>query len=217
MDGNGRWARARGLERVKGHIEGVNRVRDVVEECAALGVKYLSLYTFSEENWNRPSVEVSALMDLLARSIDGEYENLMRHGVRFLALGNRKRLSPILNAAVSRLEKATASNAGMTLIVMLSYSGQWDILQAARQLAGTPEEEITPELFASKLVTAGIPDPELVIRTSGEKRISNYMLWQTAYSEYVFTPTLWPDFGKDSLRDAIEEYSCRDRRFGKVK
>lgn len=217
MDGNGRWAQAHGLERVKGHIEGVKRVRDVVEECAELGVRYLSLYTFSEENWNRPSGEVGALMDLLKQSVEGEYDNLMRQGVRFIALGNRKRLPAMLNAAVSRLEKATAGNTTITLVVMLSYSGQWDILQAARQLAGVSEDEITPELFASKLVTAGIPDPELVIRTSGEKRLSNYMLWQTAYSEFVFVPTLWPDFGKSNLRDALEEYSSRDRRFGKVK
>ena len=217
MDGNGRWAQAHGLERVKGHIEGVKRVREIVEECADRGIKYLSLYTFSEENWNRPAGEVDALMALLRQSVEGEYENMMRHGVRFIALGNRKRLPKMLDFAISQLENATSKNDRITMIVMLSYSGQWDILQAAKQLAGVPEDEITPELFASKLVTSGIPDPELVIRTSGEKRISNYMLWQTAYSEFVFTDTLWPDFRKEQFRDALEEFASRDRRFGKVK
>ena len=219
MDGNGRWARQRGLDRVQGHIEGVKSVRAVTEKCVELGVEYLSLYAFSEENWNRPEAEVSALMGLMAKSMIAEYDTLMDNGVRFRVLGNRSRLSPQLAEAISNLEKATENNPRTTMLIMLSYSGKWDILQATRKLAssGKDPDSITMEDIDGALVTAGIPDPELLIRTSGEQRISNYMLWQTAYTEFVFTDTLWPDFRKDSLVAAIEEYSGRDRRFGKVK
>jgi undecaprenyl diphosphate synthase len=219
MDGNGRWARQRGLDRVQGHIEGVKSVRAVTEKCVELGVEYLSLYAFSEENWNRPEAEVSALMGLMAKSMIAEYDTLMDNGVRFRVLGNRSRLSPQLAEAIANLEKATENNPRTTMLIMLSYSGKWDILQATRKLAssGKDPDSITMEDIDGALVTAGIPDPELLIRTSGEQRISNYMLWQTAYTEFVFTDTLWPDFRKDSLVAAIEEYSGRDRRFGKVK
>ncbi len=219
MDGNGRWAQSRGLQRSAGHVEGVERVRDITESCVKLGVRYLSLYTFSEENWNRPEDEISSLMALLGKAIKNEYSTLMTNGVRFRALGNRKRLSPVLQAAVSQLEKATEKNDKLDLCVMLSYSGRWDILQAVRRLVGEgkPADQIDYEDVARSLVTADIPDPDLVIRTSGEKRISNYMLWQTAYSEFVFTDTLWPDFREENLLSALQEYSGRDRRFGKVK
>lgn len=219
MDGNGRWAKARGQQRAFGHIEGVERVRDITTACVELGVRYLSLYTFSEENWNRPAEEVNALMGLMMKSIEGEYETMMRNGVRFRVLGNRARLSELLLEAISNLEKATEGNTNMDMIIMLSYSGKWDILQAARKLlaSGKDPEQLDYADVDAALVTAGIPDPELVIRTSGEKRISNYMLWQTAYSEFVFTDTLWPDFRKEQLLDAIDEFSSRDRRFGKVK
>ena len=219
MDGNGRWARQRGLDRVQGHIEGVKSVRAVTEKCVELGVKYLSLYAFSEENWNRPDEEVGALMSLLAKCMIQEYNTLMDNGVRFRVLGNRSRLAPDLEEAIANLEKATENNPNTTMLIMLSYSGKWDILQATRKIAasGKKPEEITMEDIDGALVTAGVPDPELLIRTSGEQRISNYMLWQTAYTEFVFTDTLWPDFRKDSLVAAIEEYSRRDRRFGKVK
>ena len=218
MDGNGRWAKQRGLERVQGHMEGVKSVRAVTEKCVELGVKYLSLYAFSEENWNRPGEEVSALMSLLAKCMINEYNTLMDNGVRFRVLGNRSRLAPELDEAITKLEKATENNPNTTMLIMLSYSGKWDIMQAARKLAETCKpEEITMEAIDNALVTAGVPDPELLIRTSGEQHISNYMLWQTAYTEFVFTDTLWPDFRKDSLVAAIEEYSRRDRRFGKVK
>ena len=219
MDGNGRWAKQRGLDRVQGHIEGVKSVRAVTEKCVELGVNYLSLYAFSEENWNRPTEEVSALMSLLAKCMINEYDTLMDNGVRFRVLGNRSRLAPDLAEAIANLEKATENNPNTTMLIMLSYSGKWDILQATRKLAasGKSPEEITMEDIDGALVTAGVPDPELLIRTSGEQRISNYMLWQTAYTEFVFTETLWPDFRKDSLLAAIEEYSRRDRRFGKVK
>ena len=217
MDGNGRWARQRGLDRVQGHIEGVKSVRAVTEKCVELGVEYLSLYAFSEENWNRPESEVSALMGLLAKSMIAEYDTLMDNGVRFRVLGNRDRLSPELNEAITNLEKATENNPRTTMLIMLSYSGKWDILQATRKLVASGKQDITMQDIDDALVTAGIPDPELLIRTSGEQRISNYMLWQTAYTEFVFADTLWPDFRKDSLVAAIEEYSRRDRRFGKVK
>ena len=219
MDGNGRWAKARGQQRAYGHIEGVERVRDITTACVELGVRYLSLYTFSEENWNRPAEEVNALMGLMMKSIEGEYDTMMRNGVRFRVLGNRARLSDILLEAITNLENATSGNANMDMIIMLSYSGKWDILQAARKLlaSGKDPEQLDYADVDAALVTAGIPDPELVIRTSGEKRISNYMLWQTAYSEFVFTDTLWPDFRKEQLLDAIDEFSSRDRRFGKVK
>ena len=219
MDGNGRWAKARGQQRAFGHIEGVERVRDITTACVELGVRYLSLYTFYEENWNRPAEEVNALMGLMMKSIEGEYETMMRNGVRFRVLGNRARLSELLLEAISNLEKATEGNTNMDMIIMLSYSGKWDILQAARKLlaSGKDPEQLDYADVDAALVTAGIPDPELVIRTSGEKRISNYMLWQTAYSEFVFTDTLWPDFRKEQLLDAIDEFSSRDRRFGKVK
>lgn len=219
MDGNGRWAQSRGLARSAGHVEGVERVRDITEECVRLGVRYLSLYTFSEENWNRSESEISSLMSLLGKAIKNEYSTLMKNGVRFRALGHRQRLSPALQLALSQLEKATEKNVNLDLCVMLSYSGRWDILQAVRTLLkeGKTPEDVDYEDVARCLVTAGIPDPDLVIRTSGEKRISNYMLWQTAYSEFVFTDVLWPDFRKENLLAALEEYSRRDRRFGKVK
>lgn len=217
MDGNGRWAKARGLERVEGHKAGVGSVRTVTEACAELGVRYLSLYTFSEENWNRPKEEVSALMGLMIKAISANRDLFSKGHVRFLALGNRERLSAAVDMAIMALEKETASNDGLTLILMLSYSGKWDLKQAFEKLAAQGKKDISFEDIDGALVTAGIPDPELVIRTSGEKRISNYMLWQTAYSEFVFDNTLWPDFGKEELLACIEEYNSRDRRFGMVK
>ena len=211
MDGNGRWAAERGKERVYGHAEGVESVRAVCEACGELGVKYLSLFAFSEENWGRPKDEVSTLMKLMAKAMKEEFDTLMRNDVRLLVLGNRERIAPELNEAISNIEKATADNKGLTMIVMLSYSGKWDIRQAARRMAEAGADDLEPFL-----VTAGIPDPDVIIRTSGEKRISNYFLWQAAYSEFVFTDTLWPDFRKESLCAALEEYASRDRRFGKV-
>ena len=212
MDGNGRWAKARGKERIFGHFEGAESVRACLEAAVEDGVKYLSLYAFSEENWGRPREEVDALMKLMFKAVAGEYETMMRNNVRFVVLGNRARLDPVLNAAVSHLEEQTAGNTGLTMIVFVSYSGKWDIQQAADRMAAEGGDSIEPYL-----VTAGYPDPDLIIRTSGEKRISNYLLWQAAYSEFIFTDTLWPDFRKDSLLAALEEYASRDRRFGKVK
>ena len=221
MDGNGRWAKARGRERVYGHLEGVESVRAVTEAAVEAGVSYLSLYAFSEENWNRPQAEVDRLMELMMEAIHNEVKTLMDNGVRFVVLGNRARLSETLNKAIDALMEKTASCARMTLIIFLSYSGQWDILQAmkkaARERGAEGMQDLTAEDFGKYLVTAGIPDPDLLIRTSGEQRISNYLLWQCAYTEFVFTDVLWPDFRKPEFRAALETYASRDRRSGKVK
>ena len=226
MDGNGRWAKERGKERVFGHFEGVESVRACVEAAIETGVKYLSIYAFSEENWNRPQDEVIALMGLMVKAMAAEMEKLNRNGVRFMVIGNRERLDADLNRTIDECMDMTAANDTLTLIVFLSYSGKWDILQAAKKMA----EEIVrhPERkdelmsmgvdgFDRFLATAGVPDPDLIVRTSGECRLSNYLLWQGAYSELYFTDTLWPDFRKDEFRAALEYYSKRDRRYGKVK
>ena len=226
MDGNGRWAKERGKERVYGHFEGVESVRACVEAALETGVRYLSVFAFSEENWNRPEEDVVALMGLMVKAMAAEMESLHRNGVRFIVLGNRSRLSEELNAEIDSCMEMTAANEALTLIVFLSYSGKWDILQAAKKMAldllAHPErkeevENMGVEAFDPYLVTAGIPDPDLIVRTSGESRISNYLLWQGAYSEFLFVDTLWPDFRKDEFRKALESYAKRDRRYGKVK
>lgn len=219
MDGNGRWARERGLDRSAGHVEGVVSVRVIAEEAVRLGVRYLSLYAFSEENWGRPQEEVDAIMKLMFKSISDEVSTLMDNNVRFVVMGNRSRLNPMLNEAIDGLEQMTRDNDAMTMIVFMSYSGRWDIFQAALKMAEDISSGKSPvmEDFSSYLVTAGIPDPDLIIRTSGEMRLSNYLLWQAAYSEFYITPTLWPDFREEAFRAAIEDYCSRDRRYGKVK
>ncbi len=226
MDGNGRWARERGMERVNGHMEGVESVRACVEAARETGVRYLSLFAFSEENWNRPEEEVTALMGLMVKAMAAEMESLNRNGIRFAVLGNRERLEPELNAEIDRCMDMTSGNEALTLIVFLSYSGKWDILQAAKKMAAElaehPEREaeiMNMEVggFDRYLVTCGIPDPDLIIRTSGESRISNYLLWQSAYSEFLFVDILWPDFRKEEFRKALNSYAKRDRRYGKVK
>ena len=226
MDGNGRWAKERGKERVYGHFEGVESVRACVEAALETGVRYLSVFAFSEENWNRPEEEVVALMGLMVNAMAAEMESLNRNGVRFMVLGNRARLSDELNAEIDSCMEMTAANDSLTLIVFLSYSGKWDILQAAKKMAldllEHPEkkeeiENMGVQGFGQYLVTAGIPDPDLIVRTSGESRISNYMLWQGAYSEFLFVDTLWPDFRKEEFHNALESYAKRDRRYGKVK
>ena len=223
MDGNGRWARERGRERVFGHFEGVESVRACTEASVEAGVRYLSLFAFSEENWGRPGEEVDALMKLMFKSMVNEFETFMKNRVRFVVLGNRSRLSDTLYAAIDDMMARTASNDQLTLILFLSYSGKWDILQAARAIAlecaGDPEriDALDFSDIDSHLVTAGIPDPDLIIRTSGEQRLSNYLLWQGAYSEFIFSPLLWPDFRKEAYFDALDEFAKRDRRYGKVK
>ncbi len=226
MDGNGRWAKERGKERVYGHFEGVESVRACVEASVENGVKYLSLYAFSEENWNRPQEEVDTLMGLMVKAMADEMDSLDRNGVRFVVLGNRARLADELNATIDSCMERTKDNKVLTLIIFLSYSGKWDILQAARrmaeEMASCPErrqeiENMGVDGFDRYLVTAGIPDPDLIVRTSGESRLSNYLLWQGAYSELLFVDTLWPDFRKEEFRKALESYAKRDRRYGKVK
>lgn len=218
MDGNGRWAKQRSLPRFRGHYEGVESVRSVVEECCVLGIPYLSLFAFSEENWARPEDEVLRLMELMGTAMLAEEKNFMKNGVRFVVVGNRERLSEGLASSIDSMMAKTAGNDKLTLVVFLSYSGKWDIIQAARKLASEhPDGNFGEDEFASCLATAGIPDPDLLIRTSGEMRISNFLLWQLAYTEIVVVDTLWPDFRKENLRFALHEYEKRDRRFGKVK
>ena len=226
MDGNGRWAKERGQERVYGHIEGVESVRACVEAAVRTGVRYLSLYAFSEENWNKPQAEVTALMELMVKAMAAEMERLDKNGVRFVVIGNRERLSADINASIDKCMDMTAGNDVLTLVVFLSYSGKWDILQAAKKMAVEmlefPEKvddilEMGVDGFDRYLATAGIPDPDLIVRTSGECRLSNYLLWQGAYSELLFVDTLWPDFRQKDFIAAVEYYSKRDRRYGKVK
>ena len=221
MDGNGRWAEKRGKERVFGHFEGVESVRAVMEASVEWGIRYVSFFAFSEENWGRPESEVNSLMELMCRAMENELPTFQANSIRFMVLGNRERLPRIVNEGIDRLMSVTASNTGLTMILFLSYSGKWDILQAARKMAHdlieNPAHSVGIDDFGRYLVTDGIPDPDLLIRTSGEKRISNYLLWQTAYTEFVFTDTLWPDFRKQEYYDALQEYASRDRRFGKVK
>ena len=226
MDGNGRWAKERGKERVYGHFEGVSSVRACVEAAVENGVRYLSLFAFSEENWNRPDDEVTTLMGLMVKAMADEMESLDRNGVRFMVLGNRQRLGDELNQTIDSCMERTAGNKVLTLIIFLSYSGKWDILQAAKkmalELAADPSrmeqiDNMQVADFDKYLVTADIPDPDLIVRTSGEHRLSNYLLWQGAYSEFYFTETLWPDFRKDEFRKALDSFAKRDRRYGKVK
>ena len=226
MDGNGRWAKERGKERIYGHFEGVESVRACVEAAVETGVKYLSIYAFSEENWNRPQAEVDGLMELMVKAMAAEMEKLNRNGVRFMVIGNRERLSDSLNEVIDSCMDMTAENDRLTLIVMLSYSGKWDILQAAKKMVAEAlvsqqkaEDLLSMDIsgFDRFLATSGIPDPDLIVRTSGESRLSNYFLWQGAYSELLFVDTLWPDFRKDEFRLALAEYAKRDRRYGKLK
>ena len=226
MDGNGRWAKERGKERVYGHFEGVSSVRACVEAAVEKGVRYLSLFAFSEENWNRPDDEVTTLMGLMVKAMADEMDSLDRNGVRFMVLGNRQRLGAELNETIDACMERTSSNNVLTLIIFLSYSGKWDILQAAKkmalELAGNPDmaqrlDNMSVADFDKYLVTADVPDPDLIVRTSGEHRLSNYLLWQGAYSEFYFTETLWPDFRKEEFAKALDSFAKRDRRYGKVK
>ena len=222
MDGNGRWAREQGHERIFGHKKGVETVRVVAETAAEAGVKYLSLYAFSEENWGRPKEEVDFLMHLMMDSIASEVEMLMKNGVRFRVLGNLARLPEALQQGIAALEEKTRENTALDLILFVSYSGKWDVFQAAKKFAakhsGEDIDKITDmSAFSKYLVTDGIPDPDLIIRTSGEERISNYLLWQGAYSELLFVKKMWPEFGKEDFTAALAEFASRDRRYGKVK
>ncbi|GAA5032410.1 isoprenyl transferase [Marivirga lumbricoides] len=222
MDGNGRWAKKQGAARVFGHKNAIKAVRDAVEGSAELGIKHLSLYAFSTENWARPKMEVDALMQLLVSTIKNEMKTLQDNNVRLTAIGDIDKLPAKCFKELKYAIENTASNDGLNLILALNYSGKWDILQAVQKVAQyAKEKNIEPEnidhsLFESYLSTAKVPDPELLIRTSGEFRISNFMLWQMAYTEIYITEILWPDFRKEHLIEALKNYQKRERRFGKV-
>jgi len=222
MDGNGRWARQRGMERNFGHEQGVNAVRQVIECAAELGLKYLTLYTFSTENWNRPDNEISALMRIMVQSLNNETDTLLKNNVRLTAIGDLDRLADDVRMRLNETIKLTSSAKGLTLVVALSYSSRWEIVEAARKLSEDvtngiiDPSQISEEDFERYLTTSGFPDPELMIRTSGELRISNILLWQLAYAELYFSELLWPDFGKEDFYRAIIDYQKRERRFGKT-
>jgi undecaprenyl diphosphate synthase len=220
MDGNGRWAKERGLPRLEGHRAGAESVREVMEACIERGVKFLTLYAFSSENWSRPMTEVSALMSLLDRFLDEKAKDLDRQNVRLLAIGQLDRLPVKTRALIERIQARTAHHTAMTLVLALSYGGREEIVSAARSLAADAVAgKISPtaidaELFASRLQTVGIPDPDLLIRTSGEMRISNFLLWQISYAEIIIVKKFWPDFRQGDLFEAVQEYQRRHRRFG---
>jgi undecaprenyl diphosphate synthase len=220
MDGNGRWAKGKGKLRIFGHHNGVLSVRDVVEGAAELGINYLTLYTFSSENWNRPKLEVMAIMELMVNTIHKEIDRLMNNNVRLKAIGNLKMLPEKCYDELTNAINKTSVNTGLVLTLALSYSSRDEILQAVKQIAGKVQNDelniadIDEEIFENNLYTNGMPNPELLIRTSGEYRISNYLLWQIAYAELYFTSKLWPDFRKEDLFEAILDYQKRERRFG---
>lgn len=220
MDGNGRWAKERGKERSFGHQAGVDTVRRITSECVRLGVKFLTLYTFSTENWSRPETEIAALMGLVLSSLEDEI--FMKNNVRFQVVGDMQRLPQSVQDKLRETMEHTAQNTAMTMVVALSYSSRWELTKAAKSIASDVKagilqlEDITEELMNQRLETAFMPDPELLIRTGGELRISNYMLWQIAYSEFYFCDTYWPDFNEANLHQAIASYQARQRRFGKT-
>ena len=222
MDGNGRWARERGDPRVVGHYEGVESVRDITEACAQIGVKYLTLYTFSTENWQRPAGEVNALMTLLLRTIRRERKTLSDNNIRLQAIGDVPKLPRKARRELQETIDATAGNTRMTLVLALSYSGRWELVEAVRTLArraqeGTLDPDTIDEALVSQtLDSAGIPDPDLLIRTGGEYRVSNFLLWQLAYTEMVITDRYWPAFRREQLYEAIKAFQHRDRRFGRI-
>jgi undecaprenyl diphosphate synthase len=222
MDGNGRWASQHGLERILGHQRGVEAVRSVIEAAAELEVKYLTLYAFSTENWERPNDEVSALMRIMVQSLNKETDMMIKNNIRMIAIGDLSRLAKDVRKRLFQTIDLTSGSTGLTLIIALSYSSRWEITEAVKEIVlEIKEEKLKPEdinntLFEKHLKTTGIPDPDLLIRTSGELRISNFLLWQLAYSELYFTNKLWPDFGKDDLYDAIIDFQKRERRFGRT-
>ena len=222
MDGNGRWAKERGLGRTEGHQEGVVAVRRIVEAAGHAGVKYLTIYAFSTENWNRPNEEIDALMGLIVHAIAKETPDLIKNGVRLLAIGDYNRLPSKTKSALDNCINETAGGNEITLVVALSYSSKWEITQAMKgmlhdiQAKQLTAEDVNEETLSNYLTTKGIPDPDLLIRTGGEKRISNFLLWQLAYAELYFTDVYWPDFNAEHLHRAILDFQCRERRFGKT-
>ncbi len=222
MDGNGRWAKGKGAARLFGHRHAIQSVKDVTEACGELGVKYLTLYTFSTENWGRPKLEVDGLMNLLVSTLNDQLDSLMSRDVKLDFIGDIGCLPDKVHRKLLKGKEKTKNNKGLNLILALNYSGRWDINQAVKEIASDTREgkidveDINNDLISSYLSTKNIPDPELLIRTSGEMRISNFLLWEMAYTELYFTEVLWPDFGKDCLYNAINSYQQRERRFGKT-
>ena len=216
MDGNGRWAKQRGLPRIEGHRAGTRNVRKVLEGLEKYGIPYATLFAFSTENWNRPSGEVQALMSILEETIQEQTPTLMEKNVRFRYLGRSDRLTPQLRKAISRVLRLTENNTGLNLSVALDYGGRDEIVQAVRQIVreGIPPEKINAELFQRYLYTQGLPDPDLIIRTAGEQRLSNFLVWQSVYSEYYASPVCWPDFDEEEITKAVSAFSQRRRRFG---
>ena len=222
MDGNGRWAKQKGKDRIFGHKNGVAAVREVTESAAEIGIKYLTLYAFSTENWNRPVKEVNALMSLLVSTISAETKTLMKNRVSLLTIGDTSRLPVRVYKKLEDTINKTSENDGLSLVLALSYSSRWEILNAVKNIASEAKrgkiklDQVNEKIFSNYLCTKNIPDPELLIRTSGEQRISNFLLWQIAYSELYFTDKLWPDFKKEDLYAAILDFQSRERRFGKI-
>jgi undecaprenyl diphosphate synthase len=222
MDGNGRWAQHRGLDRIFGHQQGVNAVREVIETAAELEIGFLTLYAFSTENWGRPDEEVTALMGIMIQSLSKETETLLKNNIRLRAIGDLDRLADDVKERLFETIRLTSVSTGLNLIIAMSYSSRWEIARAARKISSDAKngiidpDSIDEDDFEKYLTTYGIPDPELLIRTSGELRISNFLLWQVAYAEFYFTEILWPDFGKDDFYNAIIDFQKRERRFGKT-
>ncbi|MEC9341910.1 MAG: polyprenyl diphosphate synthase [Pseudomonadota bacterium] len=222
MDGNGRWARRRHMPRVAGHRRGADRARDTVRHYAEAGVRYLTLFAFSSENWRRPEEEVSFLMELFASKLLQETDSLNENSIRLRVIGDTSGLPGNLQQEIERSERATANNDRMTLMVAANYGGRWDITQAARRLAERVAEgelasdDIDEELFGAELISAGVPDPDLLIRTGGERRVSNFLLWQLAYCEFYFCDCLWPEFGREERQSALDWYASRERRYGRT-
>ncbi len=222
MDGNGRWAKKRGNQRIFGHKNGVAAVRDTVEAAAEIGIKYLTLYAFSTENWNRPKLEIDALMGLLVHTLSSETSTLLKNNVKLNVIGDIEALPKDVAKQLNTVLNATSQNTGLLLTLALSYSSRWEVVEAVKKIALKIEngelssKDINCELISNHLTTAKMPDPELLIRTSGEYRISNFLLWQIAYAELHFTPTLWPDFRRDDFYKAILDFQSRERRFGKI-
>lgn len=216
MDGNGRWAKKRFLPRVAGHKRGLDAVRDTVKACSELGVEYLTLFAFSTENWRRPEEEVNFLMELFFVTLEREVERLHRNNIRLKVIGARHRLSQAIVERIDAAENLTAANSGLTLTIAADYGGRWDVLQAVNRLLASGATHISEADIAAGLSTAYAPEPDLFIRTGGEQRISNFLLWQLAYSELYFTDLLWPDFGAEALSAALDSFAARERRFGRT-
>ncbi|WP_293762748.1 isoprenyl transferase [uncultured Aquitalea sp.] len=216
MDGNGRWAKKRFLPRVAGHKKGLDAVRETVTACKELGVEYLTLFAFSTENWRRPQDEVSFLMDLFIRALEHEVNKLHSNNIRLKVLGSRERFSAELAERIQAAEDKTAGNDGLVLSIAADYGGRWDVLNAVNELIADGASAITEDMLAQRLSTSWAPEPDLFIRTGGEQRISNFLLWQLAYSELYFTDLLWPDFDRQALEQAIDSYRSRERRFGRT-